>query len=212
MSDLPQRLQEILDKIRKRLDKKEKARGSALSVARELVRDSSVLIKHLHRDQWEQAKDTLRTIGEKVGELKGQLTSHPDLWQAGFVQDALKEVAEACLLFAIISSSPIPGPDEIGCDDASYLNGLAEAMNELRRVILDDLRRERLDRAETYLRLMDDVFYMLLAFDHADALTLGLRHRVDSLRAILERTRSDVTLALQYRRLGSAAEGTPPEN
>jgi translin len=127
----------------------------------------------------------------------------PDLWFAGFVQDALKEVAEACLVYALLRDEPIPTPEALGIDDAPYLNGLLEAMGELRRAILDAIRAEDLPRAERLLSVMDEVYFLAITFDQSDAITQGVRRRTDTLRALLERTRSDVTLATQYRKLAS---------
>ncbi|MCS7223240.1 MAG: hypothetical protein NZ959_01585 [Armatimonadetes bacterium] len=204
-------LQAILNAIHRNLDEKEQIREKALVLARDLIRSSSLLIKHLHRNEGGQAERVRDEIKEKVKELRQRLLGQQELWLSGFVQDALKEVAEALILFALMRGEKVPAPDEIGCDDVPYLNGLAEAMSELRRAVLDSLRQDQLQRAEQYLNLMDDVFFMLVRFDHANALTQGLRHRVDSLRAVLERTRSDVTIAFQYSKM-TAHTGEPKPN
>jgi translin len=48
---------------------------------------------------------------------------------------------------------------------------------------------------------MDSIYNLLMTFDFPDAITYGLRRRVDSLRGVLERTRGDLTNSLRQQRL-----------
>lgn len=194
-------LSEILEEIRKRLDEKETLREEILPIARQLIRESAALIKNAHRKEWEEASLRRNTLLEVVQNLKTKLAYSLDLWFAGFVQDALKEVAEACLVYSLLRGEPVPTPEELRIGDAPYLNGLLEAMGELRRAVLDSIRNDDLTTAERFLNVMDEVYFAAMSFDQADAVTQGARRRTDTLRAILERTRSDVTLATQYRKL-----------
>ncbi|MDT7893090.1 MAG: hypothetical protein RRA51_02115 [Armatimonadota bacterium] len=196
-------LSEILTSIRQRLDRKEELREQVLPLARQLIRESAALIKNAHRKEWDEAQNRRKVLLEAVSELKVKLAEAPDLWFAGFVQDALKEVAEACIVYALLRDEPVPSPEDLGIDDAPYLNGLLEAMGELRRATLDAIRSEDLSTAEKFLAIMDEVYFEAMTFDQADAITQGARRRTDALRAILERTRSDITLAYQYRRLSN---------
>jgi translin len=196
-------LSEILTLIRQRLDGKEELREQVLPLARQLIRESAALIKNAHRKEWDEAQNRRKVLLEAVSELKVKLTEAPDLWFAGFVQDALKEVAEACIVYALLRDEPVPSPEDLGIDDAPYLNGLLEAMGELRRATLDAIRSEDLSTAEKFLAIMDEVYFEAMTFDQADAITQGARRRTDALRAILERTRSDITLAYQYRKLSN---------
>lgn len=194
-------LSEILGEIRKRLDEKETLREEILPIARQLIRESAALIKNAHRKEWEEASLRRNALLEAVQNLKAKLACSPDLWFAGFVQDALKEVAEACLVYSLLRGESVPTPEELKISDAPYLNGLLEAMGELRRAVLDSIRNDDLTTAERFLNVMDEVYFAAMSFDQADAVTQGARRRTDTLRAILERTRSDVTLATQYRKL-----------
>jgi translin len=194
-------LRDIVTAIRERLDAKDALREQVLPIARQLIRESATLIKNVHRREWDEAAQRRTTLLQTVATLRTQLSAVPDLWFAGFVQDALKEVAEACLVYALLRDEPVPTPEALGIDDAPYLNGLLEAMGELRRAILDAIRAEDLPRAERLLSVMDEVYFLAITFDQSDAITQGVRRRTDTLRALLERTRSDVTLATQYRKL-----------
>ncbi len=125
---------------------------------------------------------------------------------AGFLHDAEKEYVEARAVAALVNGAPVPPPEELGVGDPAWLNGLAEAASELRRHALDRLREGRLDRAEALLAAMDDVFGELVAIDLPDALTGGLRRTLDALRAVIERTRGDITSAVLQDRLQRALE------
>ena len=196
-------LQETLNSIRQRLDRKEELREQVLPLARQLIRESAALIKNAHRKEWDEAQNRRKVLLEAISDLKVKLAEAPDLWFAGFIQDALKEVAEACIVYALLRDEPVPSPEDLGIDDAPYLNGLLEAMGELRRATLDAIRSEDLPTAEKFLAIMDEVYFAAMTFDQADAVTQGARRRTDTLRAILERTRSDITLAYQYRKLSN---------
>lgn len=194
-------LEGILKSIWQKLDRKEKIRERVLPLARQLIRESATLIKNAHRKEWDEAQKRGENLIRAIADLKRTLAEAPDLWFAGFVQDALKEVAEACIVYALLVGQPVPSPEELGIDDAPYLNGLLEAMGELRRAALDALRSGNLEVAERFLSVMDEVYFAAMTFDQADAVTQGARRRTDNLRVILERTRSDITLAHQYLKL-----------
>ena len=136
-----------------------------------------------------------------VALIDGATAGKPDIRFAGYTQDALKEFVEAHLVLAFLAGREPPSPAGLGVEAAAYLNGLAEAASELRRAILDGLRRGEVARGEQLLQLMDDVYSELVTVDYPDAMTGGLRRTTDSVRGILEKTRGDLTLSVQQRRL-----------
>jgi translin len=93
---------------------------------------------------------------------------------------------------------------------ASWLKGTAEAASETRRHLLDRLRAGDLDHGEALLAVMDDVYDALITVDFPDAITGGLRRTLDALRAVLERTRGDVTTTVLQSRLRAAIETALP--
>lgn len=141
-----------------------------------------------------------------LAEAEGSLGEHADVRYAGFLNDAKKEFAEANLTLAFVEDKPLPTAAELGVEVQPYVNGMAEAASELRRQVLDCLRRDERREAERMLVLMDDVYGILITIDYPDALTGGLRRTTDALRAVLERTRGDVTTAIVAARLQRAIE------
>jgi translin len=187
-----------------RIEVSHAARERALTASRALTRQCANAIRAVHRAEFEQAQELLREATATARGLRAGLADHPDLLFAGYTQDALKEYAEAALVYAFLRGDAPPGPAAIDVDPAAYLNGLAEAASELRRAILDGLRHGEVARGEALLAVMDEVYSMLVTVDFPDAITGGLRRTTDALRAVLERTRGDVTAAIRQDRLTAA--------
>lgn len=185
---------------------KNAARDDAIARSRELVRHCSEAIRAVHRREWDAAQVKLETARAAANTLRAGVVDYPDLYYAGYIQDALKEVVEAFVTYAIVRDHPLPGLAELDMEIATYLNGLAEAATELRRFILDILRRQDGDSAEAerLLAWMDDIYDELVTFDFPDAITGGLRRQTDVVRSVLERTRGDLTMALRQQRLEAA--------
>jgi translin len=199
-------ISEIVEELRAILDATNQAREEALRVAREIVRLSANSIRASHREEYDKACELMSEARTKIEQIKSVLEDHLDIYYAGYVQDAQKEYAEAELTYAIIREQLLPKYSELGVEPAAYLNGLAEAIGECRRHVLDLLRNGELDRAERILCTMDEAYYALITFDYPDAVTQGLRRQTDMVRGVLERTRGDLTLLQQQRELENAIQ------
>ncbi len=196
-----QGLEAIEEKIRQNFISKNAARDAALAKSRELIRYCSLSIRATHRGEHDEAVKLLGRAGEISAAMKQDVSAYADLYFTGYVQDALKEFAEANIVHALITDNQIPAPESIGVDYAAYLNGLGEAAGELRRYTLDIIRKGELERSEQTLQAMDDIYSMLVTMDFPDALTGGLRRTTDMVRGVLERTRGDLTVAWRQEKL-----------
>lgn len=196
-----QGLDAIEEKIRHNFVAKNSARDAALGKSRELIRHCSLAIRATHRGEYDEAKRVLAVALEAASEMKKDVAGYSDLYFTGYVQDALKEFAEANIVQALITGQPIPDPDALGVDYAAYLNGLGEAAGELRRYTLDIIRHNQLARSEQTLQAMEDIYSLLVTMDFPDALTGGLRRTTDMVRGVLERTRGDLTMAWRQGKL-----------
>jgi translin len=182
---------------RETFERKNSAREQALARSRELIRTSALCIRAVHRQEFDQAGDLLyeaRRIGDQMSR---DLAQHPDLYYAGYVQDALKELVEATAVLRLVRGEALPSPLELGIAPPAFLNGLAEAAGELRRYILDRLRCGDVERCEALLEMMDEIYSLLISLDYPDAITGGLRRTTDVTRGILEKTRGDLTFSLR---------------
>jgi translin len=194
-------LSAIADDIRAELDAKNAARDKALVTSREAIRFCANSIRAVHRAEWDEAAERLNEAKVRVLATAEELKDFPDLYYAGYVQDAQKEYTEASTVNAIMHNQPVPSHKDIGVESAPYMNGLAEAASELRRDVLDLIRGGNIGRAEEILKAMDDLYYMLVTFDYPDGITGGLRRTLDAARAVLERTRGDLTVTIRQREL-----------
>lgn len=198
------KLESIADQIRKTFDSRTAARDQALAHARQLTRACSLAIRAVHRDDIETMQGQLNEAHRLADTLRTSLSSHPDLFHAGYTQDALKEYVEANVTCALIQNQPLPTPEELIVEPATFLNGLAEVVGELRRRTLDILRHGYSTEAERLLGVMDEIYSVLVTMDYPDAITNGLRRQTDLARGIIEKTRGDITFSLRGGHLEKA--------
>ena len=196
-----QQLEAIAEKIHQSFETRSKARDRALSQARTLTRYCAHAIRAVHRDDYELARDNLSNARSIADSLHNDLSNYPDLYFAGYTQSALKEFAEASIVYALVRGENLPTPEDLGLENNTYLNGLAETAGELRRRCLDILRHGYSDEAERLLGHMDDIYAVLITIDYPDAITGGLRRQTDIVRGVTERTRGDLTLSLRQEHL-----------
>jgi translin len=193
--------------LRAVLEAKHQARELTLRASRETIQASAAAIRAAQRGEYARADELAGQAATAVARADEAVSAHLDVRHGGYLHDAKKEYAEARITIAFFRGDPLPAPDALGVEAPAYLNGLAEAASELRRHILDCLRADQLERAEMLLGTMDDVYGLLITVDFPDAVTGGLRRTTDALRAVIERTRGDLTNALVAARLRAAIEG-----
>ncbi len=190
--------------MRAELDAVNGAREVALAACRRSIRASGSSIRAVHRLEVQRAAVLAEESGSALRAAQIAVQPHPAVGFAGFIHDAEKEYAEAVLTAALVAGEALPGPAELAVGIPAWLNGLAEAASELRRHLLDRLREGKLALAERLLGDMEDVYDLLVTIDYPDAVTAGLRRTADALRAVLERTRSDLTTSILQARLQAA--------
>jgi translin len=198
------KLEEIADRIRQKFDIRTALRDKALAQARQLTRACSLAIRAVHRDDKQTMEFQLTEAHNLANTLRDELKDHPELYYAGYTQDALKEFVEASVTCALIQNHPLQTPEELVVEESTYLNGLAEVVGELRRRTLDILRSGYSEEAERLLSHMDDIYSVLVTIDYPDAITNGLRRQTDLARGIIEKTRGDVTVSLRGEHLTEA--------
>jgi translin len=197
-------LETIIPRIVEHFTEKNAAREKALAASRTVVRMSANAIRAVHRGEFAKAAAMLVEARQVRDEAVEALKGHADVYHAGFLHDAQKEYAEARATLALLSGGALPAPEDLGVEYPAYLNGIAEAVGEMRRMILDRLRRGEYEGCEELLDAMDDIYSVLVTIDFPDAMTGGLRRTTDQTRGILEKTRGDLTMAMVQRAAMSA--------
>jgi translin len=192
---------DFADDARSILDQRFVAREHGFSGSRQVIRASANAIRALHRNEWEEAGRLIQQAGTLLDEITSALSGHPDILHGGFVWDAAKEYAEAQVTEALFKQETVPGFSELGIDPVPYLNGLGEAVGEMRRRMLDLLRDGDVASAEKALEAMDEIVDLLASMDYPDGMTSGLRRTTDVARSLVERSRSDLTATMVQERL-----------
>lgn len=203
-------LDTMAERIRKILSDKDEAREKMLPLCRDSIRFSSTAIRSVHRHEFVEAEKLIQSARHMLRDAEKAITDCIELGSTGAVKDAQKELAEASIVLALVNGKDIPSPEDLGVDVAAFLNGLGEAVGEIRRYLLDSLRKGDLSRGEELLSVMDDIYSMLVTMDFPDALTGGLRRTTDMVRGVLEKTRSDLTLAITQKNLENRLSGLAP--
>jgi translin len=194
-------LKHIYDRVKETFDKENHAREEGLSLSRDTIQFCANSIRAVHRGDLEESRRLLEAASDNIDAAHALLKPYPRIFYAGFLQDAEKEYAEAATTFALIEGDPLPLPEDLGVGTAPYLNGLGEAVGEMRRHMLDLIRENKLERGEEMLGLMDDIYYLLASVDYPSAITSGLKRTNDMVRGVLERTRGDLTTAMRRQSL-----------
>lgn len=199
-------LDKISEKISRRFTCVTEARDKILKVQREVIRCASLSIRAVHRGEFEQAVEILKTARKLFDDVDEILKAYPEIYYSGYLLDAQKEYAEAHITYSLIMKQPIPDPDELKIEYAPYMNGMGEAIGELRRYILDRIRHDSFDEGESVLDKMDELYCVLTSLDYPDAITRGLRRTTDIARSIIEKTRGDLTQNISQKRLEAKLE------
>ena len=200
-------LVETSDRIRRRCDARMEARERALPASRSAIRACANAIRAIHRGELDLAHGLMDEARASIDAGLEAVADHAEIRFAGYLQDAQKEYAEAKVTEAVIAGSGrVPTPEEIGVEDAPYLNGVAEAIGEARRHALDLLRHRRVEDAEAVLSAMDDLYAVLVTIDYPDAITGNLRRSTDVARSLIEKTRGDLSVARVSQDLHDALE------
>ena len=194
-------LESIAKQIRLSLSVKDTAREKALPLCRETIRYCSQAIRAVHRQEFNQAQGLLQSARKLLDDAEKSIDACDELINTGFFRDAQKEFTEGSVTLALVTGKQPPDPKELGVDSAAYLNGMGEAVGELRRYLLDNIRKGDLSRGGEILSAMDDIYNILVTIDFPDAITGGLRRTTDMVRGVLERTRSDLTLVMRQKEL-----------
>jgi len=201
MSKALEDLEAIAKHIHSYFMAEDEAREKALRSCRQVIQYSARAIRALHCQEQDKAKQLLDSAYKLIQDINLNFSNHGELLHSGFVHDAQKEFAEACLTLALINKEALPEPEKLGVSYAAYLNGLGEAVGELRRCSLDGLRRGDFSRGEELLAIMDGIYGVLMTMGFPEVVTHGLRRTTDAIRGITERTRGDLTIALRQKEL-----------
>ena len=195
---MEKKLKKIERKIKKILEEEDEIREKALKDLREILMDSAVSVKLTHKGDFKKAENIINDCIEKLEKIKKILKKYPEIYYQGFLHQTEKEVIEALTTLKIIREKDIPEINSF--DPISYLHGISESVGEIRRYLLDRMREGKIDDFEDYLKIMDDIYFFLLNFPYNDSITRSLRRQIDYVRAIIEKTRGEITTYYLFKK------------
>ena len=190
----------IIEKIDKHINEKDKIREQALRSSRDIIIGCRKAIQFLHRDLIEDAESYIKQASDKLTDLYALTRDYPDLFHAGFVENAAQELVEAHCLYNIMLSEELPDPDAIQTTYSSYLLGLCDVVGELRRGALDFILEGEASKANEYLNHMDKIYDAIMSLDYPSKL-IPIKRKQDMVRGLIEKTRGELAVASCERRI-----------
>lgn len=200
MAKRPKRsLQDAVAHAEAALKEKDTLREGALRDAREIQRAAARVLRGgigKSRASRAAAREQLELASAHSRTLRRALKGHPELYESGFLETPLQELAEAYILLARVEGADVPSFDEIAVTPAAFLLGAADAIGEFRRQLVEAMRDGRIDDAEDELRAMETAYLALSGISLPDAI-VPIRKKMDVARSLLERSRGEVALAVR---------------
>jgi translin len=193
-------LNKIINKIEKSIDDKDRVREKALRYSRDIIIGCRKAIQYIHRNLMKDAGNNIKKASAKLTELYDLTEEYPELYHAGFVENAAQELVEAHCLYNIMQNKDLPDPDKLQTTYSSYLRGLCDVVGELRRKSLDCILDGKAGEANNYLKLMDEIYDSIMKFDYPSAL-VPIKQKQDMVRGIIEKTRGELAVASCERRI-----------
>ncbi|HUK27500.1 MAG TPA: hypothetical protein VLV31_03675 [Candidatus Acidoferrales bacterium] len=185
-----------IEQIQSELLSYDKAREQLQTITRDATRLCSWAIIQVHRGHMDQASKTLVDAKRSLDQLEKLLSAHSELPQFGQVLVAFQEYTEAKLLYQLRRTGKVATMKDVGTSSTAYLLGMLDFVGEMRRLILDSLRRGEAEEAQGLLSTMEGIYEDLMSLDRTSILP-NYRHKLDAARRIVETTRGDVATDLR---------------
>ncbi|MCD6106187.1 MAG: hypothetical protein J7J79_02350 [Thermoplasmata archaeon] len=179
-------LEGIAEVLEEDIALKDELREAALKSTRAIIRSCSRAISKMVAGQ--DYREDLNRAREESWRLRGTLEGHPDLMEAGYVRDALRELVEASVLEALLAGKRPPNHRTMKVSPVVYLEGLADAAGELRRLALERILSGDLEGAQSLIPLMEEIYATVRDLS-IYGISHGLRPRADRLRDMIGRTK-----------------------
>ena len=196
---------EIVEKIEEKLNEKDDLREKTLKKCRDIIRESRRSIKSIHSGDMETARENFERARNILNEIKEEIKEHPDILTAGYMENAMQEVAECAIFLAIVEGENLPLPDELGVSYTSYLMGMADVVGELRRKGVYTLKNGKIEEVEEILELMEEICDKMMEFDYPSGL-IPIKRKQDVMKKILEKMRGEVAILKKSKELESKIE------
>ncbi|MFP3908875.1 MAG: translin [Archaeoglobaceae archaeon] len=175
------------------LEEKESAREKLIKLTRDLKLNSTKAIAATHSEDIQKAQEHLQQAEEVIG-LIVKYKKFPEFYYV-ITHDSIQEYVEAYLFLKLVTGERSFDLKSLKAEVPSILTGLGDLIGELRRFVLDLLRKGEFERAEELMNVMEELYSQLSTFYFPEKMLPGLRNKVDTARILIERTKSDYIVA-----------------
>jgi translin len=176
-----------IKQIENKLSEREKILDGLLGDNRMIVRSCSNAIKAMHARDMDEARKHLEEAEAGVKKVMKFESEFPDQ-----LNHILQEYSEARIVQSALETKKIPSVSELGVPPVPYLNGMLDAIGELKREMYESLRRGDKPEAEGYFRMMEEIFDELLPLRFSNAILPEFRRKQDSARHQIEQARGEL--------------------
>jgi len=187
----------FLTELRNDLDELDSKRELILKETRIIIRLCSEIIKRIQREDFDNIEVRLIQIEKSIKDLQQSAEILSVNIGKNYLIDVKQEYIEAKLFYKLIKEKRILGFKEMEVYPYEYIMGLADLIGELKRYILNCIRKNKMKDAELYFEIMEDLYDNLVLLDYPEGLIQGFRHKLDKCRDILNKTQEIITLSLK---------------
>ena len=173
--------------IEKKLSEREKKLDRVLSENRLIVRHCSNAIKAIHGRNPEEARAQLAEAGRLLESLAKEYDEFP-----GHIDHVYQEYSEARIVLSAVENGKIPSYSELAVPEIPYLLGLLDATGELKREMYESLRRGEKEQAESFFRMMEEIYDELLPLRFSNSVLPDFRRKQDVARIQIEQARGEL--------------------
>ena len=178
-----------LDEIRRTIEKAQKSRDIILTESRTIITLCSRSIIQVHNGDTTQAASLL----ERAKSIHTSLQDEALDRTAHYMTTAEQEYVEAACLLEIVQNNTVPARETLGVMPESYILGLLDVIGELKRLMLDRLRKGHIQQATDTFEIMDALYCELFPFMAYDKVLKDARRKLDVCRIIMEHSRMTIT-------------------
>ena len=178
----------VFDSIRVQLDKLDADREKILRSNREIIRSCSQIIESIHRNDLKDIETKIKETRESIAEIEKNARKTENVIRKNYLTTVNQEFTEAVTFFHYATGKEIPTYQELNVNPYEYILGLADLVGELKRMVLNSIRKDDYDKAEEIYEFMDELYQKLFSLDYPSGMLPGFRKKVDVARNIVRRT------------------------
>ncbi len=172
-------LNEIILQASDELTKKEEKNKENRIKSDEIVRSCGKIVQLIH------SGNNLEEVERQLNEINISEVS---------TEIAEQEYVETLVLYYILKKKKVPHYTDLDVSPSAYLLGLADVIGELRREIIEHMRKDKFDEANYLFEKMEYIYDNLVLLRHSGSVLNNFRRKMDVSRSSVEMCRRDLLM------------------